>query len=231
MDNELRKKYQRLIEIIKELESVVVAYSGGLDSTLVAFLTGRALGSKALAVTATSETYTPAELVEATELANRFGFSHQVISTHELDCVDFSSNPTNRCYYCKQELFKKLREIADKNNIRNVVDGTTLSDANDYRPGRQAALELGVRSPLREAGIGKEEVRIISRSLEIPNWDKPAGACLASRFPYGEKITEDKLNRVAQAEIFLKNLGFRIIRVRHHQDIARIEVGSDEITR
>ncbi|MCK4908351.1 MAG: ATP-dependent sacrificial sulfur transferase LarE [Planctomycetes bacterium] len=231
MDQSLQKKYKYLITLIKELDSVVVAFSGGLDSTLLAFLTRRVLGDRARAVTATSETYTPAELAETRQLAGEFNLTHEVISTHELSCDDFAKNPINRCYYCKQELFKKLRKIADRENIKHVVDGTTLTDDNDYRPGRQAARELRVRSPLKEAGITKKEVRLISRLLGLPGWDKPSGACLASRFPYGEKITEEKLRQIAAAESYLKELDFKVVRVRHHQDIARIEVGQDELAR
>ena len=206
------------------MPSAVVAYSGGVDSTFLAFACNVILKDKSIAVTAVSETYPQKEYEEAVAFARQMGLNHRIIRTSELSSREFARNPVNRCYYCKQELFKKLREIADKEDVPDVLDGTTLSDEGDYRPGRQAACELKVRSPLAEAGLTKKEVRELSQLLNVPTWDKPAYACLASRFPYGEEITVDKLKRVEEAEELLHQLGFKICRVRSHQNIARIEV-------
>lgn len=224
MEKDIQVKYRELKEIIRRMEKAVVAYSGGVDSTFLALVCHNELGSKSIAVTAVSETYPQKEHAESVAWARQFGLNHRVIRTDELSSESFSRNPVNRCYHCKKELFKKLREIADKETVPNVLDGTTLSDAGDYRPGRQAAIESGVRSPLTEAGLTKEEVRQLSRSLNLPTWDKPAYACLASRFPYGEEITADKLKRVEESEDLLRQMGFKVCRVRSHQNIARIEV-------
>jgi uncharacterized protein len=227
----IEQKYQKLTELIRALGSAVVAYSGGTDSTLLAVVCHKVLGDKMRAITAQSETYARHELEDAVRIARQFNFPHEVIQTSELGIPSFSDNPINRCYFCKKELFKKLKAIADKKNDAYVVDGTTLSDEGDFRPGRQAAIELGVRSPLLEAGLGKEEVRTLSQFLGLPTWNKPAYACLASRFPYGEKINQEKLNTLEQAEEFLRDLGFKQVRVRWHAKIARIEVEPEEINR
>ncbi|MFH0888208.1 MAG: ATP-dependent sacrificial sulfur transferase LarE [Planctomycetota bacterium] len=229
MNKALQEKYQNLQNIIRDMKSVVVAYSGGVDSTFLAFVCHTVLKDKSIAVTSISETYPQKEYQEAVSLARQFGLNHRIIQTSELSSENFVSNPVNRCYYCKQELFKKLREIADKENVPNVLDGTTLSDAEDFRPGRKAAKELNILSPLVKAELTKKEVRELSKSLNIPTWDKPGYACLASRFPYGEKITIDKLQRVEKAEELLHELGFRSCRVRSHQDIVRIEVDVSEL--
>lgn len=231
MTSEYLAKYHALSRLIQDLPSAVVAYSGGVDSTLLAFLCHKILGEKALAITIDSQLHPAFETSDAIQLAQKFGFNHRLLKTDELTYPNFPANPPNRCYYCKQELFKKLREIADNENTTNVLDGTTLSDAGDYRPGRQAAIELGVRSPLLEVGLSKEQVRLISKELNLPTWEKPSYTCLATRFPYGTLITPEKLTQVAQAEDFLRELGFRIIRVRHHQTLARIEVAPEEIPR
>lgn len=227
MDN----KYQRLQEILRSYSGVVVAYSGGVDSTFLAYAANQVLGHKAIAVTAVSETYTQSEHHEALALAKQFALNHIVIQTDELHQPEFSANPPDRCYYCKSELFKKLKSIADKENIRYVADGSTVSDGTDYRPGRRAAGELEVKSPLTEAGFTKEEVRQLSQKLGIPTWDKPAYACLASRIPYGENITESKLRRVEKAEDFIRSLGFKALRVRSHGSTARIEVSPEQFGR
>jgi uncharacterized protein len=230
MEKEAQDKYRKLQEIIRPMQTVLVAYSGGVDSTFLAYVCQKELGHKSISVTAVSETYPQAEHAESLAWARQLGLNHRVIRTTELSSEEFARNPVNRCYYCKKELFKKLREIADKENVPNVLDGTTLSDAGDYRPGRQAARELMVRSPLAEAGLTKKEVRELSRSFNVPTWDKPAYACLASRFPYGEEITADKLKRVEEAEDLLHRMGFKVCRVRSHQDIARIEVEASQLT-
>ncbi|MBI5779572.1 MAG: ATP-dependent sacrificial sulfur transferase LarE [Planctomycetes bacterium] len=230
MEKELQQKYQKLQDIIRRMPSAVVAYSGGVDSTFLAFACNAILKNKSIAVTAVSETYPQKEYEEAVAFARQMGLNHRIIHTSELSSEEFSRNPVNRCYYCKQELFKKLREIADKEDVPDVLDGTTLSDEGDYRPGRQAACELKVRSPLAEAGLNKKEVRELSQLLNVPSWDKPAYACLASRFPYGEEITVDKLKRVEEAEELLHKLGFRVCRVRSHQNMARIEVEVSQLT-
>ena len=203
----------------------VIGFSGGVDSALLFAVAAGVLGDRALAVTATSETYPERELREAQALAAQLGGRHRVIVSEELDIPGFTQNPVDRCYHCKKELFGKLRAIADAEGIPAVVDGSNLDDRSDYRPGRQAMAELGVRSPLEEAGFTKADIRELSRELGLPTWDKPAFACLSSRFPYGTEITREKVSQVGRAEESLRELGLRVLRVRHHGDVARIELG------
>jgi pyridinium-3,5-biscarboxylic acid mononucleotide sulfurtransferase len=208
-----------------------VAFSGGVDSTFLVKAAQVALHDRVLAVTATSETYTSDELKHSRQYAQDLGVRHEVIETEELQYPGFASNPVNRCYHCKKELFSKLKAIALKQGIAFVADGSTLDDNNDHRPGLLAIRELGIRSPLREAGLTKDEIRELSKQLGLPTWNHPSIACLASRFPYGTTITRDKLKMIDLAERFLRELGFVQLRVRHHEPIARIEVIPEEIER
>jgi uncharacterized protein len=231
MDPALQHKRERLDALLRETGGCVIGFSGGVDSTFLLAVAVEALGPRVLAVTATSETYPERELREAEELARRLGARHRVIASEELDLPGFSENPTNRCYFCKQELFGKLVEIAREEDLPRVLDGNNADDRGDYRPGRDAARELGVRSPLDEVGLSKEEIRALSKAMGLPTWDKPAFACLSSRFPYGVPITREKLTKVGAAEEALRELGLRVLRVRHHGDVARLELGPAEFER
>lgn len=228
MDPLLLDKTNNLKALLADMGGCVIGFSGGVDSTLLFAVAAEVLGQRVLAVTATSETYPVRELNEARELATRIGGRHRVIVSEELDIPEFRHNPRNRCYYCKHELFGKLRAIADQEGLPHVLDGTNLDDRGDHRPGRQAAGEIGVRSPLEEAGFTKQDIRDLSREMGLPTWDKPAFACLSSRFPYGTAITAERVRIVGQAEESLRELGFRTLRVRYHGDVARLELGPDE---
>ena len=231
MNRLLNDKTDRLRTILAEMGGCVIGFSGGVDSTLLFALAAELLGGRALAVTATSQTYPERELNEARELAERIGGRHLVIVSEELDIPEFRDNPRNRCYYCKKELFGKLRDIADREGLGFVLDGTNVDDAGDHRPGRTAAAELKVRSPLEEAGFTKQDIRDLSRAMGLPTWDKPAFACLSSRFPYGTAITPERVGQVGLAEESLRGLGFRTLRVRYHGAVARIELGEGEFER
>ena len=221
---QLLSKLESLKKILIDMQSILVAYSGGTDSTFLLKVAANILGDKAIAVTASSETYTPRELQEAKKNAELIGVKHVVVHTTELDNPNFSSNPPERCYYCKTELFTKLFALAKEFGLNYVIDGSNCDDDKDFRPGMRAAAEFHVRSPLKEAGLTKDEIRILSKEMNLPTWDKPPLPCLSSRFPYGTKITREKVSRVASAEEFLVDLGIRQLRVRDHDNIARIEV-------
>nr|WP_073255950.1 ATP-dependent sacrificial sulfur transferase LarE [Caldanaerovirga acetigignens] len=226
------EKLEKLKDMIKNLGRVIVAFSGGVDSTFLLKVCLDVLGKEnVLAVTARSSTYPARELEEAKELAKSFGANHEIIVSEELEVPGFSENPPERCYYCKKELFGQLVKIASERGFNFVLDGSNADDAGDFRPGMKAKDELGVKSPLKEAGLTKAEIRTLSQKMGLPTWNKPSFACLASRFPYGERITEEKLNRVGRAEDLLSELGFVQYRVRSHGDLARIEVSSEEIER
>jgi len=222
-------KFQNLKKILSEMESVLIAYSGGVDSTLVLRVAKDVLGDRVLAVTAKSSVYPAEEIEQAKALAQNLGVRHEIIETQELSNPKFVDNPQNRCYWCKRELFAELINIARKNNLKHVLDGTNLDDLDDFRPGMEAANEFGIRSPLKEATLTKEDICSLSKHLGLPTWDKPSFACLASRFPYGMKITRENLMKVDKAERFLKRLDLTQVRVRHHNKIARIEVPRKDI--
>lgn len=224
------RKLLRLREVLSSLESICIAYSGGVDSTFLLRVSKDVLGENVLAVTATSPTYPQRELKEAIESAQKIGVRHLLISSNELDIPGFSENTTNRCYYCKHDLFQKLKAEAEKCGIKAIADGSNYDDTKDYRPGRKAAKELGVRSPLCEAGLTKNEIRYLSKELGLNTWNKPSLACLSSRIPYHEKITEEKLKQVEKAEGILRDMGFTQFRVRHHNDIARLEFIPEEMS-
>ena len=225
----LTDKLTQLQTIFKQMERALIAYSGGIDSTLVAKVAYDVLGDRALGVTAVSPSLLPEELEDAKIQAATIGISHELVNTNEMDNPNYTSNPVNRCYFCKSELHDTLKPLALKRGYPYVVDGLNADDLQDYRPGIQAAKERGARSPLAEVGITKLEVRQLSQGLGLPWWDTPAQPCLSSRFPYGEEITIEKLQRVGRAEIYLRNLGYHNLRVRSQGDTARIELAPEKI--
>jgi uncharacterized protein len=224
-------KDRALHDLLAGLDSVVVAYSGGVDSAYLAWAATDALGPRALCVTADSESYPDHHRRLAIEIARDFQLHHEIIQTREIDNPAYRANPADRCYHCKHELYTHLSAIAQARGFAVIVDGNNADDRGDYRPGRKAAREFGVRSPLDEIGLTKDEIRELSRAAGLPTWDEPASACLSSRIPYHNEVTPEKLRMIEQAETALRRLGFRICRVRHHDRMARLEIGQDELPR
>src|SRR3954463_3971071 len=228
--SEAAAKERALGDALASLDSVIVAYSGGVDSAYLAYVASRTLGDRAVAVTADSPSYPERHRALAIRIAKEFGLRHEIIKTSELENPEYRANPSNRCYFCKHELYTHLSRIAADRRA-TVVDGNNADDRGDYRPGRQAAREFGVRSPLDEAGLPKAETRERSRLAGLPTWDEPASACLSSRIPYHSEVTGEKLRMIERAERALRERGFRVCRVRHHDELARIEIAASELPR
>jgi uncharacterized protein len=224
-------KEQRLHSLLSQLGSVIVAFSGGADSAYLAHAAHKVLGARALAVTAESASYPDAHRQLALRVAREFDIPHEVIHTAEIQRPEYRANPANRCYFCKDELYSHLATLARARGFAVVVDGSNADDRGDYRPGRQAAREHGVRSPLDEVELSKADIRALSHAAGLPTWDVPASACLSSRIPYGSEVTEEKLRTIEAAENVLRELGFRVFRVRHHETLARLEIAKDEMPR
>jgi uncharacterized protein len=224
-------KERRLFDLLASLDSAIVAYSGGVDSAYLAWAATRVLGPQALCITADSPSYPEHHRQLALRIARDFHLNHEVVATAELQRPEYRANPVDRCYYCKHELYTTLTGIARERGIGAILDGNNADDRGDYRPGRRAAREFGVRSPLDEADLLKAEIRELSRRAGLPTWDEPASACLSSRIPYHSEVTDEKLRMIERAERALHDMGFRICRVRHHDASARLEIGRDELPR
>ena len=240
ISTDLAARERHLYDLLASVGSVVVAFSGGVDSAYLAVAATRILGSRALSITADSPSYPDHHRQLALAVAREFGLRHEIIRTAELERPEYRANPVNRCYYCKHELYTALSQLAAERDIDVIVDGNNADDRGDYRPGRQAAREFGVRSPLDEAGLTKNDIRELSRRAGLPTWDEPASACLSSRIPYNSEVTSEKLRMIECGETRLRELGFRVCRVRHHapsggesveQAVARVEIGHDELSR
>ncbi|HVQ42296.1 MAG TPA: ATP-dependent sacrificial sulfur transferase LarE [Vicinamibacterales bacterium] len=231
MSDGLRGREAALFDRLRQYPSLIVAYSGGVDSAYLAWAAKQALGERATCITADSASYPERHRAMALETAASFGFRHEVVHTDELENAAYRANNTDRCYHCKHELFTHLTAIARDRGVAAVADGNNADDRGDYRPGRRAAREFGVISPLDDAGLSKDDIRVLSHEAGLPYWDEPASACLSSRVPYFSEVTEEKLRAIETSEQALRTLGFRVMRVRHHGDLARIEFGRDEMAR
>ena len=227
----LRQREAALFARLRALPSVMVAYSGGVDSAYLAWAAHQALGTRALAITADSESYPERHRAMALSVAGQFGLPHEVIRTHEMDRPAYRANGPDRCYHCKHELYSALTDLARTRGFSAVADGNNADDRGDYRPGRQAAREFGVISPLDEANLTKDDIRTLSKEAGLECWDEPASACLSSRIPYFSEVTDSKLRQIEDAETAIRALGFRVVRVRHHGDLARLELARDEMPR
>jgi pyridinium-3,5-biscarboxylic acid mononucleotide sulfurtransferase len=230
MNNPIAKE-ERLREIFRELESVVVAYSGGVDSSYVAYIANAELGPRAVCITGQSASLPAYQRAEIARVVEKFGFQHEMIQTEELDNPGYRANNSDRCFFCKDELYTRLESVARGRGIKNIVDGSTVDDLGDYRPGRRAAMQHAVRSPLIEVGLSKNEVRELSRQATLPTWDKPASPCLSSRIAYGTTVTIERLSKVDRGEEILREFGFREFRVRHHDQLVRLEIAQAEMDR
>ena len=228
IDQELLNKRVDLVDILSKMDRVIIAYSGGVDSAFLAAVANEVLGNNALSVTAVSPSLAPSELEEAHSLAQDLGLNYRTINTNEIDREDYSANNPDRCFFCKDELYSHLIKFCGEENYNFVVNGTNVDDLGDYRPGLDAATQYGVRSPLVEANLEKKDIRVLSREMGLPTWDKPAQACLSSRIPYGTMVTVEALTTIAKAEKYLREKGFKQLRVRHHENIARIEISADD---
>ncbi len=228
---EVLAKEQALRHIVQTMQSAIIAFSGGVDSAYLAYVAARELGDKALAVTGESPSYPDFQRQDALAVVREFAIPHETIVTEEINDPNYQANPTNRCYFCKHELFDKLSALAQERGFAFVCDGNNADDVGDYRPGRQAAAELKVRSPLIEANLTKADIRVLAHAAGLPIWDRPASACLSSRIPYGLPVTIQKLSDIERGEAALRRLGFQQMRVRHHGDIVRIEIAQDELPR
>ena len=228
IDQELLNKRVDLVDILSKMDRVIIAYSGGVDSAFLAAVANEVLGNNALSVTAVSPSLAPSELEEAQSLAEDLGLNYRTINTNEIEREDYSANNPDRCFFCKDELYSHLIKFCGEENYSFVVNGTNVDDLGDYRPGLDAATQYGVRSPLVEANLEKKDIRVLSREMGLPTWDKPAQACLSSRIPYGTMVTVEALTTIAKAEKYLREKGFKQLRVRHHENIARIEISTED---
>ena len=231
MDSALEQKQARLFDLLAGMGRVLVAYSGGTDSAYLAWAANRVLGRDALAVTADSASIPESHKRDAVDFARRYGIRHRMVATGEFDNPDYARNDPNRCFHCKDELFRRMNEIGRDLGVSTIAYGVNKDDTQDFRPGHRAARTHAVRAPLLEADLAKSEIRSLSREAGLPTWDRPAAACLSSRIPYGSRVTREKVKAVEEGEEALVQLGFRVFRVRHHGELARIEVGRDELPR